>query len=302
MKVLLTGATGFVGQNLLPKLEEKYETWGVDSSYDLIQQSQCRDVINLYNPDVVIHAAGTVGGIEANRLNPGKFIYNNLQMGLNVIHNCMLKQCKLIMLSTVCCYPKFTTVPFKEEDLWNGYPEETNAPYGIAKKTLMETIIAYEKQYGFKGINLVPVNMFGPHDSFDLVNSHVIPALILKIYRAKNNNTDLSIWGNGECSREFLYVKDFCDAVLLAVEKNINSQPINIGTGQEITIKDLVTLLCEIMDYTGNIVYDSQYPNGQPRRCLDISKLKEKLNFVPKTGLKQGLETTIDWFYKNIVD
>ena len=251
-------------------------------------------------PDVIVHAAGSVGGILANRENPGKFMYENLIMGANLIE--AARQCgvgKFVMVGTVCAYPKFTPVPFEEKQIWNGYPEETNAPYGIAKKTLMKLLETYHEQYEMNCANLIPVNMYGPHDHFNLTSSHVIPALILKFYNAMNNGErEVTIWGTGEASREFLYVEDCADAISLAITKDVEPDPINIGTGKEIKVKDLVTEIAEQMGYEGSIVYDDSKPDGQPRRCLDTSRAKARLGFEAKTDFQTGLKQTIEWFLK----
>jgi GDP-L-fucose synthase len=222
-------------------------------------------------------------------------------MGSNIIHESMANSVsKFILLGTVCSYPKFTKVPFKEDDIWKGYPEETNAPYGIAKKTLMKLIETYNQQYGFNGVNLIPVNMYGPHDHFNLTTSHVIPALILKVQKAiQNGDKNISVWGTGEASREFLFAPDCADAIELAIEKDVSPQPINIGNGKEIKIKNLVETICQIMNYNGIIEYDSTKPDGQPRRCLDVDLSKKLLGFEAKTSLDDGLKQTIDWFLKN---
>ena len=301
MKVLLTGATGFLGKNLKDKLSLYHELVGVGSEWDLRKQDVCERLISKCEPDAVIHAAGSVGGIGANQDNPGKFIYENLIMGTNVIHQSMLQNVsKFILLGTVCAYPKYTTVPFKEEDIWNGYPEETNAPYGIAKKALMQMVQSYHEQYGFNGINLIPVNMYGPHDHFNLTSSHVIPALILKIHKAiQNNDQEIVIWGTGNASREFLFAEDCAEAISLALEKDIPPVPINVGTGKEIKILELVKMIAQIMGFQGIIRCDESKPDGQPRRCLDTSRAKELLGFKAQTDLPEGLSKTINWFLEN---
>ncbi len=304
-RVLLTGATGFVGKNISGILGKKYDLVGVGSAdWDLIHPDQCAAMIESINPDVVVHAAGSVGGIGANRDNPGKFLYDNLMMGANIIHSCMLHEVKkFVLLSTVCAYPKFTQVPFHEGSLWNGYPEETNAPYGIAKKTLMKMVEGYREQYGFNGVNLIPVNMYGPHDHFNLTTSHVIPALILKVQNAIDQGLDsITLWGSGTASREFLFAADLGEAIDRAIEQTISSEPINIGTGREITIGELITLIAREMGYLGEIRYDRSKPDGQPRRCLDISRAREVLGFIAKTSLEDGLAQTINWFRKNRPD
>ena len=303
MKILLTGSGGFLGQNVTPVLSKDHSVIGVRArDFDLRSQSTCKDLLSTIKPDIIIHAAGSVGGIGANQENPGKFMYENLIMGANLIHQaCKHKIPKFILLGTVCAYPKHTPVPFKEEDIWDGYPEETNAPYGIAKKTLMQMIISYKQQYDFNGINLIPVNMYGPHDNFNPSSSHVIPALILKFHEAMKDtpHKDMEVWGTGNASREFLYVDDCARAIALSVENHNDPEPINIGTGSEIKISDLVELIAERMGYNGNIVWDSTKPDGQPRRCLDISRAKDLLGFTPSVSLSEGLDKTIEWFKSN---
>ncbi len=303
MRVLLTGATGFLGKNLtehLPKfLGKDYKLSGIGSkNYDLRSYHACRKALEYYNPDVVVHAAGSVGGIGANQENPGKFMYDNLIMGTNLIEESRKQMVpKFVLLGTVCAYPKHCPVPFSEDNLWNGYPEETNAPYGIAKKSLMRLLQAYGEQYEMRGANLIPVNMYGPYDHFNLTSSHVIPALILKFYDAiKNGKQEVPIWGTGEASREFLYAEDCAEAIALAIQKNVSLDPMNIGTGKEIKIKDLVTEIAEQMGYEGFINYDTSKPDGQPRRCLDTQKAEKSLGFTAKTDLQTGLKQTIEWF------
>ena len=301
MKILLTGSGGFLGQNVTPVLSKDHSVIGVRSrDFDLRSQSTCKDLLSTIKPDIIIHAAGSVGGIGANQENPGKFIYENMIMGANIIHEAMKQGVsKFILLGTVCAYPKHTPVPFKEEELWDGYPEETNAPYGIAKKALMKMVETYNEQYGFNGANLIPVNMYGPHDHFNLTTSHVIPALILKIYNAmRNGEREITLWGTGQVSREFLYAPDCAQAIKLAVEKDIPPSPINIGTGKEIKICDLVKEIADQMGFEGEILYDPNKPDGQPRRCLDVSKAKEVLGFEAQTSFQQGLKETIEWFLK----
>ena len=282
-KVLVTGANGFLGKAVCAKArtmdEYKLIPLNGKAEWDLTKQRYVDYALQQFEPDVIIHLAATVGGIGANKKNPGLFMYDNL--------------------GTVCAYPKFTPVPFKEEDIWNGYPEETNAPYGIAKKALMELLIAYKKQYNFESTNLIPVNMYGPHDNFDPSISHVIPALILKIATAmKHGESYVELWGTGQASREFLFVEDCAEAIALSVAKDTGPEPINVGTGSEIKICDLVTEIAEQMGYEGEIVYDDSQPDGQPRRCLDTSKARERLDFEAKTDLQSGLKRTIEWFLK----
>ena len=298
MKILLTGSSGFLGQNLKPILEENYDVVGVNSGWDLRSSTKAQYVVEKHNPDVIVHAAGSVGGIGANKENPGKFMYDNLAMGMNIIEAARrYRTPKLILLGTVCSYPKHTPVPFKEEELWNGYPEETNAPYGIAKKALMRLVEAYHEQYGMNAVNLIPVNMYGPHDHFNLTSSHVIPALILKVYNAiKSGDKTIELWGSGQASREFLFAPDCAEAIKLAIKKDVSPEPINIGTGKEIKICDLITEIVDQMGYEGEMIYDSSKPDGQPRRCLDTSRAKERLGFEAKTNFKEGLSKTIEWF------
>lgn len=303
MRILLTGATGFLGKNLMEHLPnylgQEYSISGIGSNqYDLKSQHACRKAVEYYNPDVIVHAAGSVGGIGANQENPGKFMYDNLIMGTNLIEEARRqKTSKFILLGTVCSYPKFTPTPFLESYLWEGYPEETNAPYGIAKKTLMKLLQTYGEQYGMRGANLIPVNMYGPHDHFNLTSSHVIPALILKVYAAmKNGEREINLWGTGQASREFLYAPDCAEAIALAIKKDVSLDPINIGTGNEIKIIDLLTEICDQMGYAGGITFDDSKPDGQPRRCLNTWSAEDKLGFKAKTDLQTGLKQTIEWF------
>ena len=305
-KVLVTGANGFLGKSVCRQIKKNKAYHVIPLSgkaqWDLTKQKYVDYALGEFSPDVVIHLAATCGGIGANRENPDLYMYDNLSMGMNLIESCRKygKLKKFVMVGTVCAYPKFTPVPFKEEDIWNGYPEETNAPYGIAKKSLMELLIAYHKQYKFNAINLIPVNMYGPHDHFDPKISHVIPALILKFAKAiQRDHSHVEIWGTGKASREFLYVDDCTEAIHMALEKHDDPHPINIGTGSEITINELVNTIAEIMNYKGSIVFNSDYPDGQPRRCLDISKAEQAFGFKAKTNLDKGLHQTLNWFNKN---
>ena len=300
MKILIAGGTGFVGQNITEALSRTYGEDNVialgQKDCDLTSNYGFAKIMEYHKPSVVVHAAGFVGGISHNADNPGRMLKQNLAMGLNVVEQVLTHRSKLVMLGTVCAYPKFTPVPFKEEDLWSGYPEETNAPYGIAKKTIMKMVETYHEQFGLNAVNLIPVNMYGPHDHFNTSTSHVIPALILKVLRAKENNTSLTVWGDGTASREFLYVEDLAEAIVESIEKNPGPEPINIGTGAEITIRDLVTKICDIIEFTGEIIWDTSKPNGQPRRCLDTTRAKERLGFEANIGLDTGLKKTINWF------
>lgn len=249
-------------------------------------------------PDVVIHLAARVGGIGANRQNPGLYFYANMAMGLNVIEAARRQGVrKVVQVGTICAYPKYTPIPFKEDELWNGYPEETNAPYGIAKKALLTMCQAYRQQYGLNAIYLLPVNLYGPGDNFDPQSSHVIPALIRKFVEAQSAGTDhIVAWGTGGASREFLYVEDAAQAIALATLRYNDPDPVNIGAGREMTIRDLTALIARLCDFTGRIVWDASQPDGQPRRCLDTSRAREKFGFVAETSLEEGLKKTIEWY------
>ena len=302
-KILITGGTGFLGKAVVDTLQSKgyNDIVAIGRSVDL---TCCEETLAYFareKPEVVIHLAATVGGIGANKENPGLFMYNNLVMGTNTIEASRLNRVnKFVMVGTVCAYPKFTPVPFKEDDIWNGYPEKTNAPYGIAKKSLMQLVQSYHEQYNFNGVNLIPVNMYGPHDNFNPAISHVIPALILKFYKAMKFDLEaVEVWGTGEASREFLHVYDCAHAISLALENDISPEPINIGTGGEIKIKYLAHTIAEIMGYNGSIYFNSSHPDGQPRRQLDISRAKERLGYEPQIDLLEGLESTVDWFIGN---
>ena len=308
MKVLITGGTGFVGTNIASCFNmatfDKPSVLSIGSTpYDLRDFEACSIALEEYQPDVIVHAAGSVGGILANRENPGKFMYENMTMGLNMIEATRQKcpDARFIMMGTVCAYPKFTPVPFEEANLWNGYPEETNAPYGIAKKALMKLCETYHEQYGMDVINLIPVNMYGNHDHFNLTSSHVIPALILKFHNAiKSGERVVTLWGTGKASREFLHAVDCGRAVVLASKaQDVSPEPINIGTGQEITIRELAETIADLMGYEGELEWDSSKPDGQPRRCLDVSRAKERLGFEAIIGLRDGLKSTIEWFRKD---
>ncbi len=305
MRVLVTGASGFLGKNLmkhLPRNLKDHTFAGIGSKvYDLRSDRACIKAVEYYNPDVIVHAAGSVGGIAANKENPGRFMYENLMMGINMVEAARRQMVpKFIFLGTVCSYPKHSPVPFNENDLWNGYPEETNAGYGVSKKAVGKLLELYGQQYGMRGANLLLVNMYGPHDHFNLTSSHVIPALILKFYNAmKNGESEVTIWGSGKATREFLYAPDCAKAVACAIEKNVPLEPINIGTGQEISIRDLVEEISSQMGYTGTIKYDTSKPDGQPRRCLNTKLAEERLGFKAETDLQTGLKETIEWFLKD---
>jgi GDP-L-fucose synthase len=302
-KILITGASGFLGGYLIDELKKQgcsrliYPT---SEEYDLRKVEDIQRLLGDFSPEIIIHLAAVVGGIGANRENPGKFFYDNIKMGIELIEESRkAKVEKFVAIGTICAYPKFTPVPFKEEDLWKGYPEETNAPYGLAKKMMLVQIQAYKQQYDFNGIYLLPVNLYGPRDNFDPSSSHVIPALIKKCYEAKVNNLpEIEVWGTGKATREFLYVEDCAKAIALAAKKYDKPEPVNIGSGFEISIKDLIKLICKLMDYKGKIVWDKTKPDGQPKRCLDISKAKKEFGFKAKTDFEKGLKKTIKWFIK----
>jgi GDP-L-fucose synthase len=303
-RVTVTGGAGFLGSFVLAELRARgCEDIFVPRSfeYDLVQMEAVQRLYHDARPDIVIHLAARVGGIGANRENPGKFFYDNLLMGTQLIEQARQSDTKkLVAVGTVCAYPKFAPVPFREEDLWNGYPEETNAPYGLAKKMLLVQSQSYRAQYGFNSIFLVPVNLYGPRDNFDLQSSHVIPALIRKCVEARDGGRqEIVCWGDGTPTREFLYVEDCAQAIVLAAEKYEQSDPVNIGTGKEISIKSLAELIAELTGFRGNIVWDKSKPNGQPRRCLDVSRAKDLFGFVAKTSFRSGLEKTIEWYMRN---
>lgn len=301
MRVLVTGSNGFVGKHAVSALRAEGHEVLTPRHFDLdlVRNDVSHLVVYLRKNsiDAVVHLAAICGGIGINKDNPGRFMYENLQMGLNVIQACHLAGVKkLVNLSTVCSYPKNTPVPFKESDIWNGYPEETNAPYGIAKKAVVELGIAYHRQYGLNVTNLVPVNMAGEHDHFDLYSSHVLPALIRKFEEAKDV---VMLWGTGSASREFMYAGDCARAIVIAVEKNTDPQPINLGTGKEITIKELAETVKRIGEYSAAIVWDHSKPDGQPRRCLDVSRAKNVLRWEATTSIEDTVAKTIKWYREN---
>jgi len=304
-RITVTGGKGFLGTHLVRILRETrgYQNIFIAdlSEYDLRNIGDIKRIFDDHRPDIVIHLAAVVGGIGANKENPGKFFYDNAIMGIQLMHEAHLRRIeKFVALGTICCYPKFTPVPFKEEDIWNGYPEETNAPYGLAKKMLLVQSQAYRQQYDFNSIFLMPVNLYGPGDNFDPKSSHVIPALIRKCIEAKESEKNhIVVWGTGEASREFLYVEDAAEGIILATEKYDKPDPVNLGAGFEIKIKDLVALIVKLIGFKGEIRWDTTKPDGQSRRMLDISRAEKEFGFKAKTPLEMGLKKTIEW-YKSV--
>lgn len=300
-RICITGGKGFLGKHLVKKFEQRnYKNIFVADvdTFDLRSLDDVKKVYTDIKPDIVIHLAARVGGIGANREHPGEFFYDNLTMGVFLLDQAYQHKIdKFVALGTICCYPKFTPVPFKEDDIWNGYPEETNAPYGLAKKMLLVQSQAYRQQYNFNSIFLMPVNLYGPGDNFDPESSHVIPALIKKVYDAKENNDDhIAVWGTGKATREFLYIEDCAEAIVLATEKYNKPDPVNVGAGFEISIKDLIQLIVNLMEFKGDIKWDATKPDGQPRRMLDISRAKEEFGFRASTPFEKGLKRTIEWY------
>jgi len=306
-RITVTGGKGFLGTHLVRILREVRGCQSIFIAdlpdYDLRDITNIKKMFDEQKSDIVIHLAAVVGGIGANRENPGKFFYDNAIMGIQLMHEAYLRKIeKFVALGTVCCYPKFTPVPFKEENLWNGYPEETNAPYGLAKKMLLVQSQAYRQQYGFNSIFLMPVNLYGPGDNFDPKSSHVIPALIKKCFEAIENGDDhIVVWGTGKASREFLYVEDAAEAIILATEKYNKSEPVNTGAGFEIKIRDLVELIAKLTGFDGKIIWDTSKPDGQPRRMLDTSRAEKEFGFKAKINFEEGLKKTIEWYKEKYV-
>lgn len=302
-RVLVTGGAGFLGSFVVEQLRARGCREIVvphSKDYNLVEMEAVRRLYDDSTPDIVLHLAARVGGIGANQAHAGNFFYDNLMMGTQLMEIGRQRQIqKFVALATICAYPKFTPIPFREDDLWNGYPEETNAPYGLAKKMLLVQSQAYWQQYRFPSVVLFPVNLYGPRDNFDLETSHVIPALLRKCLEAKKaGRTEIVLWGDGSPTREFLYVEDAAEGILLAAERYSGNQPVNLGTGEEITIRALAELMAKEVGFSGTIVWDHSKPNGQPRRCLDVSRAKE-FGFQAKHSLREGLKKTIQWFRAN---
>lgn len=305
--ILVTGGAGFLGKRVVAQLVAAGANPAAikvprSRDCDLRQLAHCRAAVR--GQDIIIHLAAHVGGIGLNQAKPAELFYDNLMMGAQLIH-CAYEAGvkKFVCIGTICAYPKFTPVPFHEDDLWNGYPEETNAPYGIAKKALLVQLQAYRQQYGFNGIYLLPVNLYGPEDNFNPDSSHVIPALIRKVHEAQQRgDRQIPVWGDGSPTREFLYADDAARGIVMGTQWYDAPEPVNLGTGQEITIRDLITLICELMAYDGEIVWQTDKPNGQPRRCLATDRAKTAFGFVAQMPFRQGLENTIAWYRQHAGD
>ncbi|MEO1742330.1 MAG: GDP-L-fucose synthase [Cyanobacteria bacterium J06629_9] len=300
-RILVTGGAGFLGKQVVRQLQQagatpEKITIPRSKDYDLRDLSACQRATT--GQDIVIHLAAHVGGIGLNREKPAELFYDNLMMGTQLIHAAYEQGVqKFVCVGTICAYPKFTPVPFKEDDLWNGYPEETNAPYGIAKKALLVQLEAYRQQYGFDGVYLLPVNLYGPEDNFDPRSSHVIPALIRKVHEAQvRGDKTLPAWGDGSPTREFLYSEDAARGIVMATQRYSDAAPVNLGTGSEISIRNLVHLVCNLMGFEGEVVWQTDQPNGQPRRCLDTTRAKAAFGFEAQVSFEEGLKNTIEWY------
>ncbi len=305
-RILITGGRGFLGRFVMKRLEERgcSDLFPIArEDYDLVSFDAVKKAYKDIRPDIVIHLAARVGGIGANKENPGKFFYDNLMMGVQMMEEGRRSGLeKFVAIGTVCSYPKLTPAPFKEEDLWNGYPEETNAPYGLAKKMLLVQSQAYRRQYGFNSIFLIPVNLYGPYDNFDPALSHVIPALIKKCFDAiREGKDEIAVWGTGRATREFIFVEDAAEGIVLAAEIYNKPEPVNIGAGFEISIKDLALMIARLAGFKGRIVWDKTKPDGQPRRCLDTSRAEKEFGFKAQTKFEEGLRKTIEWYRGSII-
>jgi len=303
-RVMVTGGAGFFGGFVVEELRRRGATTVFvprSADYNLVEREGCRRAIADARPDVVFHLAARVGGIGANRAAPGLFLYDNAMMGLQLLEECRLAGvAKTIIAGTICAYPKFAPIPFREDDLWNGYPEETNAPYGLAKKLLLVQSQAYRDQYGTSSIVLFPVNMYGPRDNFDLETSHVIPAMIRKCIAARDaGDEEVTLWGDGTPTREFIYAPDAARGMVMAAETYDSSDPVNLGSGEEISIKDLAHLVAKACGYTGRFVWDTSKPNGQPRRRLDVSRARDRFGFTATTSFADGLKATVAWYLEH---
>ncbi len=303
--VAVPGGSGFLGSEVVRRLEAAGASVFAPRSrdYDLTTEDRVRAMYEDARPDIVIHLAARVGGIGANQRSPGTFFYDNLQMGALLIEHARRRGLeKFVCVGTVCSYPKFATVPFREDDLWSGYPEETNAPYGIAKKALLVQLQAYRQEFGMRGIYLIPVNLYGPGDNFDLESSHVIPALIRKCVEAAERGDDvIEVWGSGEPTREFLYVEDAADGIVAAAERYEGAEPVNLGTGREISIRDLATLIAERTGFRGSFAWNATKPDGQPRRALDVSRARDEFGWTARIPFEEGLDATISWYRESLM-
>ena len=304
-RVVVTGGAGFLGSHVVELLEQRqcaaiFAPRSAD--YDLVHREAVEQLYADTRPDLVMHLAARVGGIGANQKNPGKYFHDNLQMGVHVIEQARVQGVpKVVVAGTICAYPKHTPVPFREDELWNGYPEETNAPYGIAKKALLVMAQSYRAQYGTNAVVLFPVNLYGPRDNFDLESSHVIPAMIRKCLEAKRGGLpEIVLWGDGSPTREFLYVDDCARGLVMAAERYDGDEAVNLGAGFEISMRDLAALIKRLTGFEGNVRWDTSRPNGQPRRCLDVSRAREYFGFAAQTGFEQGLQQTIDWYQQHM--
>jgi GDP-L-fucose synthase len=299
-RVTVTGGAGFLGGVVVDRLRAAGAVVAIvrSATYDLVDRGACARLLRDTRPDMVIHLAAQVGGIGANRDNPGRFLFENLMMGTQLFEECRLARVpKLVATGTICAYPKFAAIPFREDDLWNGYPEETNAPYGLAKKMMLAQSQAYREQYGMNSVVLFPVNLYGPRDNFDLRTSHVIPAMIRKCVEARiAGRGEVVLWGDGSPTREFLYVEDAADGILLAAERYDASDPVNLGSGEEISIRDLASIIAKATGFSGRFAWDTTKPNGQPRRSLDVSRARERFGFVARTPFSTGIPATVAYY------